>query len=35
MEMSITDAVEDGWTKIVGGLVIGRTENTDDELDNA
>jgi hypothetical protein len=35
MEMSLTDDIVDGWTKIVGGLVIGRTENTEEELDKA
>lgn len=34
MEMSETDwNDEDGWAKIVGGLVIGRTENTETALD--
>ena len=35
MEMSLTDDIVDGWTKIIGGLVIGRTENTEEELDKA
>jgi len=33
IEFSLTDDIVDGWTKIVGGLVIGRTDNTEDELD--
>ena len=33
MEMSETDYVEDGWIKIVGGFVVGRSENTEEALD--
>ena len=36
MEMSRTDDnPEDGWAKITGGLVVGKTENTEDALDLA
>jgi hypothetical protein len=34
MEMSETDWVIDGYAKIVGGLVIGRTDNTEEALDH-
>ena len=33
MEVSITSGIEDGYAKIVGGLVVGRSENTEDVLD--
>ena len=33
MEFSLTEDIEDGWAKIVGGLVVGRSENSDAELD--
>ena len=35
MEYSITRNIEDGWAKIVGGLVIGRSENSEEALDLA
>lgn len=35
MEYSITSNIEDGWAKIVGGLVIGRSENSEEALDLA
>jgi|Transcript_33614 hypothetical protein len=36
MEMSRTDDNgEDNWAKIVGGLVIGKSENTEEALDKA
>ena len=34
MEMSRTDDnKQEGWAKIVGGLVVGKSENTEDALD--
>jgi len=33
MEMSETDFVEDGWSKIVGGFVVGKSANTEEALD--
>jgi hypothetical protein len=33
MEVSLTENIEDGYAKIVGGLVVGRSENTEDALD--
>ena len=33
MEYSITSNIIDGYAKIVGGLVIGRSENTEEALD--
>ena len=35
MEYSITRDIEDGWAKIVGGLVVGRSENSEEALDLA
>lgn len=35
MEVSQTDVLVDGFAKIVGGFVVGRTENTETDLDNA
>jgi len=36
MEMSrVDDNKQDGWAKIIGGLVIGKSENTEEALDKA
>ena len=35
MEFSLTDDIIDGYAKIIGGLVIGKSDNTDAELDAA
>ncbi len=34
-EMSLTDDLPEGYTKISGGLFVGRSENTEADLDNA
>jgi hypothetical protein len=33
MEVSMTEDIVDGYAKIVGGLVVGRTANTEEALD--
>jgi hypothetical protein len=33
MEVALTDGIEDGYAKIVGGLVVGRSANTEPVLD--
>lgn len=35
MEFSLTEDIIDGYAKIVGGFVVGRSENTEEALDNA
>ena len=35
MEFSLTEDIIDGYAKIIGGVVIGRTSNTDEALDAA
>ena len=35
MEYSITRNIEDGWAKIIGGLMVGRSENSEEALDLA
>jgi hypothetical protein len=35
MEVSLTDGIKDGYCKIIGGLVVGRSANTESRLDSA
>jgi hypothetical protein len=35
MEYSLTEDIIDDWAKIIGGLVIGKTSNTEEALDLA
>jgi hypothetical protein len=35
MEFSLTGDIIDGYAKITGGVVIGRTSNTEDQLDSS
>ena len=35
IEFSLTEDIIDGWAKVVGGMVVGRTENTEEALDIA